>query len=244
MHSSVNEVVGGHVALLRKRREEGLSQVGLASLLSAKLGKLIDPSTVNRLERGKRPVTADELVALGQIFDVEVGDLLRESDPIRSCLAYWDAQIRASAILVAAQRAQLDDLSKQAQVEVEIAEAFSLLDQSRQQFDRAAVVRALDVFIRNRFDLYSHRVQRAGIDAASVRQALELAGISREAIDGADAETEKQLAPWLSGDDAIQAAMDEDAGLRWDDQPSAEQANARFLELIREGLIGHDSQAQ
>src|SRR5664279_3799508 len=96
MHTSVNETVGAHVARLRRERDDGLSQVGLAGLLPAVLGKVIDPSTVNRLERGKRPVTAEELIALAGIFDVPAATLLEEPDPIRSGHAYWAGRRRES----------------------------------------------------------------------------------------------------------------------------------------------------
>lgn len=36
----------------------------------------IDPTTITRLESGKRPTTVDELVALAQILDVDVSSLL------------------------------------------------------------------------------------------------------------------------------------------------------------------------
>jgi transcriptional regulator with XRE-family HTH domain len=70
-----NERVGCNVARLRARA--GLSQADLARELATQLGKdRIDPTTITRLEQGKRPTTVDELVALGDILGDSVEGLV------------------------------------------------------------------------------------------------------------------------------------------------------------------------
>ncbi|SHP01296.1 putative DNA binding protein [Mycobacteroides abscessus subsp. abscessus] len=70
-----NRLVGRNTAEFRGQK--GLSQAELATRLAAQLGKTsIDPTTITRLESGKRPTTVDELVALAQILDVDVSSLL------------------------------------------------------------------------------------------------------------------------------------------------------------------------
>lgn len=70
-----NKVVGRNVAL--RRQAMGLSQADLANQLAAYLGKdRIDPTTVTRLESGKRPTTVDELAALSKILDTDAQTLL------------------------------------------------------------------------------------------------------------------------------------------------------------------------
>lgn len=74
----LNGVVGRNVATYRNER--GLSQAELASNLADALGKArVDPTTITRLEAGKRPTTVDELDALAEIFEVSPEMLLRPS---------------------------------------------------------------------------------------------------------------------------------------------------------------------
>ncbi|MDO3315703.1 Helix-turn-helix domain [Mycobacteroides abscessus subsp. abscessus] len=70
-----NKIVGRNTAQFRGQK--GLSQAELATRLATQLGKnSVDPTTITRLESGKRPTTVDELVALAQILDVDVNSLL------------------------------------------------------------------------------------------------------------------------------------------------------------------------
>ena len=71
----INGLVGRNIASLRANTN--MSQAELAKRLAKTLGKTrIDPTTITRLEQGKRPTTVAELVALGQIFRVHVSQLL------------------------------------------------------------------------------------------------------------------------------------------------------------------------
>lgn len=89
----VNPSIGARVAALRKAR---FSQAELAQQLSEKLGKAIDPTTITRLEGGKRPITATEIVALAEIFGISPAELLPEWQPIEASERYWSQ--RASDI--------------------------------------------------------------------------------------------------------------------------------------------------
>lgn len=74
---SANTRVGKAVARLRK----GMSQAELARRLAKQLGKPnVDPTTITRIERGKRAITVDELAAFAQIFGVPESDLLEDSE--------------------------------------------------------------------------------------------------------------------------------------------------------------------
>ncbi|MCX4095347.1 helix-turn-helix domain-containing protein [Nocardia sp. alder85J] len=92
----VNRLIGERVADLRKGR---FSQSELAQLLSEKLGKAIDPTTVTRLEGGKRPVAATELVALAEIFGVSPAALLPDWAPDDSDPRYQLARQRTRALV-------------------------------------------------------------------------------------------------------------------------------------------------
>ncbi|QUD82105.1 helix-turn-helix transcriptional regulator [Gordonia polyisoprenivorans] len=71
--TTANENVGRNVAALRGSRSQG----ELANELAQRLGKdRIDPTTITRLEAGKRPITVNELVALADILSVDVPVLL------------------------------------------------------------------------------------------------------------------------------------------------------------------------
>lgn len=219
MHTSVNATVGANVARLRRRREDDLSQVGLAGLLSAMLDKVIDPSTVNRLERGKRPVTAEELVALAGIFDVPAATLLEDPDPARAGQTYWDGRRRESEGRLAAHRVDMAELSRQAQVDADVGAAFGALNQSRERFDQAAVIQAINVFIQHREDVYGLRAAVGGFESFTVQRAVELAGVSRETFDAARVE--------------IKALHPEDP----EAQASSSVVEAAILELVRDRLI-------
>ena len=81
----LNMNVGHNVAA--HRRSRGLSQAELATRLAEVLGKKkIDPTTITRLESGKRPTTVDELSALADIFGVSAESLLQTDDSPRAQL--------------------------------------------------------------------------------------------------------------------------------------------------------------
>lgn len=72
-------MVGANVAVHRELA--GISQAELAKRLAAALRKdRIDPTTITRMESGKRPTTVDELAALAQIFDVDFSALLAPAE--------------------------------------------------------------------------------------------------------------------------------------------------------------------
>lgn len=100
---NANQRVGMNVATLRG----DMSQAELAQRLARELGKAsVDPTTITRLEAGKRPTTVNELEALARIFKVEVSELLADpsvvNDAKRFQLAftllysYWVEMDRAA----------------------------------------------------------------------------------------------------------------------------------------------------
>lgn len=70
----VRLMVGRRVA--DGRNVAGMSQAQLAAKLANWLGKPVDPSTITRLELGRRPISVEEIVALALILGVEPGQLL------------------------------------------------------------------------------------------------------------------------------------------------------------------------
>jgi transcriptional regulator with XRE-family HTH domain len=70
----VNAAVGANVATIRA--ELGWSQAELAERWGNALGHKIDPTTITRLERGRRPIPIHELIALGTVLDVGWANLV------------------------------------------------------------------------------------------------------------------------------------------------------------------------
>jgi transcriptional regulator with XRE-family HTH domain len=62
----IKAVIGRNVAHFRARHD--WSQAELAERWGKALGRRIDPTTVTRLERGKRPIAVDELIVLADVF--------------------------------------------------------------------------------------------------------------------------------------------------------------------------------
>lgn len=102
------------IARLRAHRiEAGLSQAELADRMSALLGVVIDPSTITRVEQGRRAVRLDEAVAAARALDVSLACMLIDPDEmqqhietIRERLAAartrWDADTTEVAALMKA----------------------------------------------------------------------------------------------------------------------------------------------
>lgn len=83
-----NATIGRRIAELRTA--EGTSQAQLAQKLAERLGKdSIDPTTITRLERGTRPITVVEILALARIFYVDPASLLPQSGTIEEHLWNW-----------------------------------------------------------------------------------------------------------------------------------------------------------
>jgi len=66
------------VRITELRKAHGLSQRQLAEAIG------IDPSSMNRVEKGQRAVSVGELVRLADVLDVRVEDLLAEAQPAPS----------------------------------------------------------------------------------------------------------------------------------------------------------------
>lgn len=84
-----NARVGRAVARLRG----GMSQAELAERLADQLEKKsVDPTTITRIESGKRTISVDELEAFANIFNVKVEDLL--DDEIAAQMAMFNDKYR------------------------------------------------------------------------------------------------------------------------------------------------------
>ncbi|NMF32290.1 helix-turn-helix transcriptional regulator [Corynebacterium ammoniagenes] len=71
----INQAFGKRVSHFREN-ELGITQSQLAELLGEKLGKPVNTSTINRIEKGTRPTPVNEVFALAQIFHQRPQDLL------------------------------------------------------------------------------------------------------------------------------------------------------------------------
>ena len=64
--------------IIELRNQKGLNQKQLAEAIG------IDPSSMNRVEKGERAVSVAELVQLASVLDVRVEDLLAPQQPVQS----------------------------------------------------------------------------------------------------------------------------------------------------------------
>ena len=87
---NLNAAIGANVATLRNER--AWSQAELADRWGAALGRRIDPTTVTRLERGRRPIPVHELVVLADVLGAERWTDLVKSPLIREATAVVDRQ--------------------------------------------------------------------------------------------------------------------------------------------------------
>lgn len=69
--TTVGLTLGDRVRSLRER--DRYTQEELAGLMSKRLGTVVHPLIVHRIEGGKRATTADEIDALARIFRVRPG---------------------------------------------------------------------------------------------------------------------------------------------------------------------------
>lgn len=112
--SELNARVGRNVFLLRKQAL-GISQSELASRLAAELGKSkVDPTTITRMESGKRPITVADLEALSRIFSIGVDQLLEENADELVSLKRFIADWAADSARIAAAEMRMTGLPTQA----------------------------------------------------------------------------------------------------------------------------------
>ena len=139
---TANAAIGRKVAALRT--DAGLLQAQLADRLSEKLGKKIDPTTITRLERGQRPVTVVELLALGDIFAVPATTLMPERGIIEQELSNWLYRTE----VLSHQKDEIETSLNQVTADIEnstyISAAFVALRDYQQTGDTTQVYAALD----------------------------------------------------------------------------------------------------
>lgn len=139
---TANAAIGRKVAALRT--DSGLLQAQLAERLTEKLGKRVDPTTITRLERGQRPVTVVELLALGDIFAVPATTLMPERGVVEQELSNWTHRVES----LDRQRIELEASLARLQDDIEggtmIAAAFTTLRDYQQTGRSSGVYDALD----------------------------------------------------------------------------------------------------
>ncbi|BCN57134.1 helix-turn-helix domain-containing protein [Prescottella equi] len=190
--AETNAVIGEKIAQLRGKAE--MSQAELASALAEKMGKeRIDPTTITRLERGQRPITVMELIALAQVFDVPEESLLPESDAVEKALSYWMRQVEECGlyleVLKARQATSKDELA-QATI---LASALAALRNYQQDGNDTEVAYALSVLgdfadeqggdspVGARIDFLS-LLRDIGIGGDLIEQAVAAAGSDDETV--------------------------------------------------------------
>ena len=72
-----NNICGDNIRKMRLSYSTKLSQRGLADKMQL-IGIDVDKNAIQRIECGKRFVTDIELVAFAEIFDVDIGELVKK----------------------------------------------------------------------------------------------------------------------------------------------------------------------
>lgn len=83
--------LGRYVTSLRQARE--WNQSALARELGERLGKKVDPTTITRMERGNRPTTVDEILAMSEIFGVSPTSFLPPEGVIGDLYSKWKVEL-------------------------------------------------------------------------------------------------------------------------------------------------------
>ena len=111
-----NRLLGANV--VNARKAAGLSQADLAKLLTER-GFSFQQPMVGKVERGERPLKADELVAIAEILDVKPAALLEESEFVAAV-----SQLRNTSAQIGVRRSQI------AAIEAEIQRYETLMDEA------------------------------------------------------------------------------------------------------------------
>ena len=93
-HGSYAAAFGTSVRL--RRQQIGMTQVDLSGELT-RLGLRMEPTTVTRLETGKRPVRLEEAVAIAQVLGVGLAELLPEVTVAGACEQVWWERARVQS---------------------------------------------------------------------------------------------------------------------------------------------------
>lgn len=137
-----SQIVGQRVQQLRRGQ---WSQADLARLLGEKLGKLVDPTTITRLEGGKRPVTVDELVALSEIFNVPVNELFEDPDVIRYELERWTELAASTQNQIELFQNKASEARRDARVAANVKTAWGHLESYRRAQKHNDLIEALSL---------------------------------------------------------------------------------------------------
>ncbi|MFC7448661.1 helix-turn-helix domain-containing protein [Rhodococcus daqingensis] len=141
--SEVNAIIGAKIAELRN--DKSMSQAQLAMALAANLEKeRVDPTTITRLERGQRPVTAVELVALAHIFNVSTEELIPRARLVDEQVRTWLRQAGNLSVEVVSVEQELAELRAENDAATALWRAFTVLREYQASGRREGVSDALD----------------------------------------------------------------------------------------------------
>ncbi|NKR96223.1 helix-turn-helix domain-containing protein [Rhodococcus hoagii] len=193
--AETNAIIGEKIAQLRGKAE--LSQAELASALAEKMGKeRIDPTTITRLERGQRPITVMELIALAQVFDVPEESLLPESNAVEKAFSYWMRQIEELAQYLDLLKAREETSKEELAQATILASSLAALQNYQQDGNETEVADALSTLGDFADEQDAEAPKGARIDFLALLRDI---GIHGDLI-------EQALAASTSGDDGVSFA--------------------------------------
>lgn len=179
----VKATIGRNVAQHRARL--GWSQAELAARWSKAQGKKIDPTTVTRLERGRRPISVDELVVLADVFGLRWWeDLARPAEQLALAARLREVELRLGERYGRILDAAKSYLTLQVLAQRQVADAKALGISTRRvdawisQPAEAAVINA-----RLGLEGYADEMERAQVArerGQAAVEALEDSGISTQ----------------------------------------------------------------
>lgn len=178
-------VIGQRVAALRA--SAGLLQPQLAEKMAARLGKSYNATLISRLEKGQRPLTVNELIALADIFGVSEQSLISRRGPIDIAAANWQNREQDCLHRLNVARVELQQIEGEYEFTVRMASALMHLQEyTSGGCDADTVAEALQVVsqftdsytastvrpmpIRDRIDITEVLVQ-LGVDAETIKKA-------------------------------------------------------------------------
>lgn len=174
-------VIGQRVATLRANA--GLLQPQLAEKMEARLGKSYNATLISRLEKGQRPLTVNELIALADIFGVSEQSLISRRGPIDVAAANWQNREQDCSHRLKVARVELRHVESEYAYTVRMASALlHLQEYTAGSGDADSVAEALQIIalyiddlpettpLRDRIDL-PEILSQLGVDAQTVKDA-------------------------------------------------------------------------
>ncbi|MFD8156612.1 helix-turn-helix transcriptional regulator [Streptomyces malaysiensis] len=208
----VGAIFGARVRDLRTSR--GWNQDELAEQLGRIMGKKYDPTTITRLEKGRRPVSLQEAAAITRLFGSKLQDMLSGDLPE---MQQWLAQTKSDLPELQVDLRGLESKVKAQQDRIQMAQeritALELLIEYREKQNEAALRDGAQAAVRSTM----------GGDCGT--ELLRAAGVPTEVIEQADTESWSQVdleqfGPWPVG--------------RMPDLTTDAKARRTFLRMVRD----------